>query len=178
MRQVAIIGQGPGCDSYPRDWETWGLSWAKNYGLTRYFEIHDVWRDCHKKYGNDGKGYYDENPVDVLNDLPNVYLPEEDNGIPRGERYPIEAVIAEVGNYLECSISFMLALAILERVPTIGLYGVSGDDGYSSQRPNIEYLIGFARGVGINVHIGAGSCLLRSSFPGGRYGLEENEHGY
>jgi len=167
MRKVAIIGQGPGAEYAPKDWERWGLPWAKDYSLDRYFEPHENWETM---------GAYEDIPSDVLNDCgAPVMLINVHNAVPKSERYPIEAVIEEVGNYLECSISFALAYAILKRIPTIGLYGVSGDDGYSSQRPNIEYLIGYARGLGIAVHVDGASKLLTSEFKAGRYGVGKSE---
>ena len=162
MRKVAIIGQGPGADNAPIDWERWGLPWAKDYSLDRYFEMHEDWRNS-GAYGN---------PVEVLNDCVGPIMMEKAHGdVPNSERYPIEAVVAEVGSYLDSSISYALGYAILERVPVIGLYGVSGDDGYASQRPNIEYLIGYARGMGIAVSVDEESALLTSEFERGRYGL-------
>ena len=49
--------------------------------------------------------------------------------------------------------AYMLALAIYEGVDKVGIWGVDlhCDSEYSYQRPNMEYLIGLARGRGMKV---------------------------
>jgi len=171
MRRVAIIGQGPGSELAPKDGVRWGLPWAKDYTLDLYFEPHDDWRTLGE--GCAGRNmYYSGEPVEFLNDFASpIMMAQKEPDVPMSIRYPLDDVIAEVGDYLECSISYALAYAILLRVQEIDLFGVSGDDGYASQRPNIEYLIGYARGVGLKVNVQDTSKLLKSAFDV-RYGVE------
>ncbi len=85
-------------------------------------------------------------------------------------RYPIEEVTRLIGKtangtpYLESSIAYMMAMAILELKPgdKIGIWGVDlhCDSEYAYQRPNLEYLIGLARGRGIRVIVPPQSALL------------------
>ena len=72
--------------------------------------------------------------------------------IPNATAYPMEDVSAVVGDYFNSSIAYMLGLAIVEKVDRIGIWGVdlNCDDEFAYQRPNAEYLIGFARGRGID----------------------------
>jgi hypothetical protein len=69
----------------------------------------------------------------------------------------------DVGDYLSSSIAYLMTLAIHERAEEISIHGVhmesSGE--WHTQRPNMEYLIGFARGRGIKVHIAPESPLCR-----------------
>ena len=76
--------------------------------------------------------------------------------------------------YLESSIAYMMALAILEKVDRIGIWGVDlhCESEYVYQRPNLEYLIGLARGKGIKVFIPPQSALL-SHANGKLYGFWE-----
>jgi hypothetical protein len=63
--------------------------------------------------------------------------------------------------------SYMLGLAIMKNiaygyVDEIGLYGVELHDGdaFSHERPNIEYLLGFARARGIKLDISPTSAIF------------------
>jgi len=88
---------------------------------------------------------------------------------PTSVRYPIERAIARFGRYFTSTIAYMLALAILEGRPAIHVYGVDMGKGgkrlgvtdkYGYQRSCCEYLIGYARGLGIDVHVPPESALL------------------
>ena len=79
--------------------------------------------------------------------------------IPNSTEYPLGAVSELVGDYYNSSIAYMLGLAIYEGYDKIALWGVDliGQGGwghadeYMDERPNVEYLLGFARGKGIDV---------------------------
>jgi hypothetical protein len=104
-------------------------------------------------------------------------LTVQEGSIP-GEVYPFEAVAESVGDYWCSSIAYMTALAIHEGAKEIHVLGVDMKAGeeYGHQKPNMEYLIGFARGKGIKVHIPEQSPLCKFRNHGGttfagRYGL-------
>lgn len=169
MRQVAIIGLAPSSFEYaPWDdptWEKWGLPWGPRwYQLDRAFELHDITQVRRTR-----------SPVDYedrLRSLPCLYMQQAH--YPNAIRFPLDEVSALVGDYFSSSIAYLLALAIHEGVGRIGLWGVdmSDNDEYAYQKANCEYLIGFARGKGIEVHIPEISPLCRfnsTTFPR-RYG--------
>jgi hypothetical protein len=91
---------------------------------------------------------------------------------PAAVEYPLDRMIAKFGRYFTSTIGYMVALAIDEGYDWIGLYGVdlASDVEYPGQRPNTEYLVGWARGLGITVEIAPTSALLRSSH---LYGYEK-----
>lgn len=98
-----------------------------------------------------------------------IYMLEKHDDIPMSVRYPIEEVTKLIGKatakdtpYLESSIAYMLAQAILENVDRVGIWGVDlhCESEYAYQRPNLEYLIGLARGKGVKVFIPPQSQLL------------------
>ena len=108
-----------------------------------------------------------------MSKVPVVMLdPQPD--IPMSVRYPIEEVTKLVGKtnkgtpYLESSIAYMVAQAILELKPgdKIGIWGVDlhCESEYAFQRPNMEYMIGLARGRGIKVFIPPQCALLTHEF--------------
>jgi hypothetical protein len=105
---------------------------------------------------------------------------EKHEAVPNSVRYPIEGVISaleavggpgSVGDYFASSISYMMALAIYQKRPEVHIYGVDliAEEEWGYQRPNLEYLIGLARGNGMVVYIPPESALLRFTH---RYGYE------
>ena len=101
-------------------------------------------------------------------DVP-LYMQEAYPEIPNATPYPIGDVIAIIGDYFNSSISYMLGLAILEKVDRSGIWGgdMAGDDEFGYQRPNTEYMIGFAKGMGIDVVVPEESSLLTFGVDGG-----------
>jgi hypothetical protein len=99
-----------------------------------------------------------------------VYMLEKHDDIPNSVAIDQTAISKLVGNtrdgtpYIESSIAWMMAQAMLESEPgdRIGIWGVDlhCDSEYAYQRPNLEYLIGLARGRGIKVFIPPQSALL------------------
>lgn len=169
MRKVAIVGR---CFSTRRDapwddpsWEKWSLGWDPVSPLTqRIFELHKNFRMF---LGTQEEG--DFHVAGLRMSKTPIYMLERHEDIPASVRYPMEDVHALIGSatgkrtpYLESSIAYMLALAILERVDRVGIWGVDlhCDSEYAFQRPNLEYLIGLARGRGMKVFIPPYSALL------------------
>jgi hypothetical protein len=153
--KVAIVGlatsthdDAPWADS---SWEKWGLPWDdKGWPfMSRHFEMHDkrLLDGPHSKRIAD----YSER----LKDCEELYTQEN---------YPFDAVAKTIGQaYWNSSIAYAMALAIHEGATEIAIFGVDmdGTDEYAYQRPNMEYLIGIARGKGINVFIPHQSALCR-----------------
>ncbi len=74
----------------------------------------------------------------------------------------------------QSSVAFMFMHALgSERV---GLFGINMADGeeYGYQRPNMAWLIGFAEGRDMDIHIDPASSLLKSQWTAGIYGHPEN----
>lgn len=142
---LSIIGMADSHIEAPEGVEMWGLPWHEGRWIhfDRLFEMHDI------SLLEKGRphGYIDR-LMDV--DVP-LYMQKDyfDSAV----RYPFEEVISVTGDYFNSSIAYMLALAIAEGYEKIGLYGVDmkAEDEYFYQRPNIEYLIGLAKGRGIEI---------------------------
>jgi len=158
MRPLAIIGLGPEThDQAPWEDETferWGLTWDAYAPRCHIgFELHD------------GPGL-DVGRLEEIG-IP-VYLNEANFAVPLSVTYPLDEVKALVGDYFGSTIAYMLALAILQRRERMDLWGVDlSEDIYDHHRPNLEYLIGFARGRGMTVNVPPGSRLL--SFDGSKF---------
>ena len=172
---VAIVGLAPSThDDAPYDdpnWEVWGLPWDEDRWpyFDRLFEIHPL-ELLKKPEARRRPGY-----LDRLRSLTApLFMQSRYSEIPNAIPYPVERVISELGkDYFNSSIAYLMALAITEGADRIGIWGVDmadlesspGDPSYISefsyQRPNLEYLIGFARGRGIFVDIPDRSPLTK-----------------
>jgi hypothetical protein len=163
--KVAIVGLSPSHEFAPWGdpaWEKWGLGWDTDWPrLDRVFEMHSHFAD-------DGTDY-----VERLKCCPRLYM--QAKYLPNATEYPLEAVGKTCGAYWESSIAYAMALAIHEGAEEIALFGIdmkSGEE-HGYQKPNMEYLIGLAKGKGIKVHIPETSPLLKFSGEfgyAGRYG--------
>lgn len=153
--KVAIVGLASSTHSdapwFDDTWEKWGLPWDdKGWPfMARHFEMHDQ-RLLDSEHSKRGPDY-----AERLKDCSRLYTQEN---------YPFGAVAKTIGQaYWNSSISYAMALAIHEGAREIAIYGVDmdGTDEYAYQRPNMEYLIGLARGQGIDVYIPKQSALCR-----------------
>ena len=175
LKKVAIVGSASSsAEEAPwkdPEFEIWGLAWRIMERGERYFDMHKL--GPHRK--NVQPNY--ERHLSLLN--AKIYLQEEHPDIPNSVRYPIEDVIKMLsavdpyadGDYFASSVAFMMALAIYEKFEEIHLYGIDllTDSEYSHQRPNAEYLIGLARGMGRSVFVPKASAMLKFSY---RYGYD------
>lgn len=180
-RKVAIIGFEPisrrEAPIKDKSWEVY--SFNNDYEMMphsdRHFEMHDL-------------AVYGERAVDDVSPDPKyvprlrkglgvpIYMLEAHDDIPLSVAYPIKEITAMFGNYFTNSISYMLALAIYEKVDEIGVYGIDMAREHEAgwERPSIEYFLGWARGMGIRVTIPDTSDLLKCL---GLYGyIEAYEH--
>jgi len=168
MKKIAIVGladsthnDAPYTDP---DWEVWGLPWDEEKWLyfDKIFELHslDLLRSLEFPYVSEERLKEIEVPL---------YMQEAYLDIPSAVEYPLDDVIAITGDYFHSSFSYMMGLAILEKVDKIGVWGIDmmADDEYEYQRPNAEYFIGFARGRGIDVFVPEESALLAFDVAGG-----------
>lgn len=166
---VAIVGLAPSThDLAPwgdSDWEIWGLPWddAGWAMMARHFEMHDL-RLLESAHSRRKPGYFDR-----LKECPRLYMQEAYAGFPAAVAYPYEEVSKSIcAPYWNSSIAYAMALAIHEGAEQIGIYGVDmalGEE-YAYQKPNMEYLIGIARGKGIKVIL-PDSCPLTRFNPTG-----------
>lgn len=164
--KVAVVGLSPTTHGLaPWDdesWELWGLPWD-SFGwpfFKRSFEMHDM-RLLKSEHCKRDQGYFDR-----LRECQGLYMQEAYPEIPNAKQYPFEAC-----EYINSSIAYAMAMAIHEGAEEIGVYGVDmkADDEYGYQKPNMEYLIGLARGKGIKVHVPEQSPLLKFNAVGIRF---------
>lgn len=199
MRHVAILGFAESYATAPfgdPSVEIWGLN-----ELHKYLPRWDRWFELHSREAFEVRGDRNqEQHVAWLRSQPAVgqpghkpiFMREIFPDIPAGIRLPLEELSdcfwTRFGErpYFTSSIGYMLAMAIAEgrnaqfepmdetAVGWIGLYGIdlASDTEYGEQRPNAEYFIGLARGLGIEVVVAEGSALLKADH---LYGFESRD---
>lgn len=191
VKKVAIVGCSDTKGLAPYDDKSWEI-WAMNnaFHTTRQ----DAWFEIHPIKCEDGKffrrklikpGVFEWSPEfrgqpmkDYMAylaklDCP-VYMQQHWDAIPKSEPYPIDDIVRRFGNYFTNSVSYMIALAIVQGATDIGCYGVDMATGteYGPQRPSCEWMLGIAAGLGVKLTIPAESDLLKTNF---LYGFQERE---
>jgi hypothetical protein len=173
--KIAIVGLSPTThDLAPWSdptWEKWGLPWDEGYWahLDVAFEMHDM-RLLKSEHSKRKADYFDR-----LRECSTLFMQDAYREIPGATRYPFNAVERITGRYWNSSIAYALALAICRAPEEIAIFGVDmkGDDEYGYQKPNIEYLVGLARGRGITVTVPDASPLLKFNPAGVRFYAHE-----
>lgn len=200
VKKIAIVGKAPsslGLAPYMDPTVSiWGLSdgW-KNMPRPAnandvWFELHDVDTGRKKRWPPDYfewlKQHQDKLPLYLGHKLRvNKYAIAEmtlnearqldretklHKDLPHARAYPVYEVLWRFGTYFNNSISFMMAMAALQGVTHVGVYGVdmaqsdpvNGQNGeYEHQRPSCEYMVGTLRGMGIQVHVPGEADLLK-----------------
>jgi len=177
--KVAIVGFASSSrDQAPKDdpsFELWGMNnlcFHVRRKWDRWFEMHEE----HEMPGAYPQTWNDYSAWLKKFDGP-VYMHRALDEFPNSRTFPIDELAPMFGRYYCSTVAYMIALAIAENREEIHLYGVDmvGDDEYGYQRPNAEYLVGFAQGRGIKVFIPSQSALLTSD---GVYGLSQEIRDY
>jgi hypothetical protein len=184
--KLAIVGCASSRNDTPwhdDSFEFWGVNnlyLSEPVGVrpwSRWFEIHEITKDEQGKHYRRGAPEFRGQPVgDYLKGLGSlgipVYMQHKWDEVPNGVEFPINDVLNKFGNYLTNSISYQLALAIMEGFKEIHLYGVDmavsspfdTSNEYAWQRPSCEFFLGLAAGMGIKIFIPETSDLLKSRF--------------
>ncbi len=180
MRKVALVGFAESGHKYaanlPKDIELWTLNHAHKYGwrIDRMFEIH--WRS-QLEDPNASAPKIRQAHLDYLaaEHKHKIYMQEAHDDIPASVRYPIEdAIKLAGGKHFASSLAYMCAMAMLEEVDRVEIYGfnLGYDTEYKYQKPNALYWIGRMEGAGIDVDIQKESTLMPESM---LYGYEASQ---
>jgi|DEB0MinimDraft_3_1074331.scaffolds.fasta_scaffold179546_2 hypothetical protein len=157
---ILIVGGHPDYqDKVPDHDQRWVMAKSHDRDATMAFEMHkrDNWLPR----------------VDHINDFDcPVVMQEQYPEVPRSISYPLTEVTATFGCSMTCTITYMVALALMHD-HEVALWGVGGDtELYGFQTPQIAFLAGFARGQGLSVTAHPDSKLHRILNPCARYGYD------
>lgn len=105
--------------------------------------------------------YLQQNPAK----LP-VYMLKHYDDIPLSVAYPFKQIFEKYGSYFTSSIAYMMALGIEKGYKEIHIYGVDMAlrEEFLYQRPGVEYLIGYMRGMGIKVYFPPKSMICNNDW--------------
>jgi hypothetical protein len=188
-KRIAIIGTAPTRRLVPYDdptLELWHLndSWVLNVPRAdRWFDLHPInkmWfraKDQPVFSGDVPAGYF-VRPAGHLEWLRKQTIPVyvQDAaalGSPSAVTFPRERCEKEIYPTYCSSPAWMVALALLEGVTELHIYGIhlATEWEYVNQRPNFEALLTLAAARGVKVVLPKGCPLLRASH---QYGFEED----
>lgn len=165
-KRVAIVGGGISRRLAPfsnPSWEIWGFSSrAWRYPrITRWFEIHSM-IDLRQQlsWRKPGRRSF-RNYMRFMARLPcPVYMQEVHPDIPTSVPFPVEAVLERFGPCFTSTVSYLVALAIMEGFDEIGLWGIEAKgQEYAYQRPALRYLLAEAKRCGMRITLPASSSL-------------------
>lgn len=189
-RRICILGTAPTWKSAPfadPSIEMWGLNDAHVLNLPRA----DVWFDLHpfekmyfrapeqkKVFAGDIPAGFFVRPAGHLEWLKKqsipVYVQDASKlGTPNARTFPVQECIEKVYPTYCSSPAWMVALALLEGVTELHIYGIhlATEWEYIHQRPNFESLLTLAAARGVKVVLPRGCPLLKASH---LYGFEED----
>ena len=173
-KKIAIIGFTASRELAPWDdqaWEKWLCNnlWChtESDDWQRIYDLHegaDIVKDRVHDAFLRGQTQKRANGTTVaLKDRP-AYVYESRKEWPTSVEFPKEEIIERFGDYQTNSISLMIGHAIMEGATHIGVYGVDMATGseYAAQRPSCEWMLGIAKGMGIEIDIPLQSDLLKT----------------
>jgi hypothetical protein len=175
MKKCAIVGFAPSTRAKApydnSDFEVWvlneyytALPQANN--ITRWFEIHQRDTVLESKRSPDYIQHLKDSKIPI-------YMVQKYDDIPMSIPYPLDEIRRKLKtDYFTNSISYMVAMAIVDGYEEIHLYGVdmAQEEEYSRERPSVEYFIGYAVSKGIKVYIPPESDICKVPY---FYGFEE-----
>lgn len=169
-KKVAIVGFAPGSrGKAPFDdttFQIWGVNevYKTVPRVDVLFELHS--RELIKDKGGDKH-------LEWLKTAPiPVFMQEHYPEFPSSIAFPKDKIVQRFGRYFTNTISWMIAFAIDVGVKELHIYGVdmAADEEYSVQKPSVEYFIGLARGMGIDVYLPPQCDLVKAFY---LYGFED-----
>lgn len=183
--RVAIVGfeeQNGRTAPYDDDhWDIWGFNMANRLSFMRDEEGRfraDLWLDLHQIHAQSEKdlAWIHHCPVPI-------YLTHPIGVNPNQRVLDLEAIEQRIfslyGRVVRCryfasSFAYALALALSEGYQTIGLFGVNLNWGRERvvERGNLEYWVGIAEGLGVEIILGERCLLLTHP---GLYGIEYDQ---
>lgn len=174
---VAIVGFAPSSMGLApfgnKEIEIWGINELyivpEATRIDRLFELHSYERFTQKDRNPNHLTWLQNNKT-----IP-IYLQKKYKDIPKSIAFPFDLIVEKTRtNYFTNSISWLIAFAVISGAKKIELWGIdmARAEEYESQRPSVEYFVGWARGLGIEVLVPDQSDILLTTH---LYGIEEEK---
>lgn len=135
--------------------------WFRRKNPSWWFQIHPKF-DFMREFNRNDKNHWAW--LREPHDFP-IFMQNTFREIPTSVRYPLEDVIELGGQYLTNTPAMMVALSILMGYERIEVYGIemAHASEYQYQKPCMEYWLGIAKGLGIEVVLPQTCSLLRGN---------------
>ena len=169
MREIIILGSGPQWQTCPFDKETWVVGkMLAMYGdkiprVDMIFAMDDIEHILTIRRGIFTKEHF----IEKINEREVPYYSSVRNPeIKMSREYPLKEVMARFKvPYLANTVAYMIAYALYQGATSISLYGIAqqGAHEYASEKGSVEFWIGMACGMGVEVNICTPSLLLRNN---------------
>ena len=173
LKRVAIVAYGPTRNMVPfsyyadkPDFEVWGLNAVgrldDEWRYDRMFDPHPYGAGCSTESWGPKLDWY-------LEWGKRVYMLEPHPDLPESRAYPLDEIaerftpLTDGDRYFASTHAYMIAMAIIEAVEEIELYGcdlISAKE-KADQRACMSWLLGYAQGLGIKVYVPAATNLLK-----------------
>lgn len=167
MKKLAILGSGNSLSEAPFnniDFEFWGqnnlfLDIPKDINITAWFQLHSI-------------GSAEEFQFLQALNCP-VFQMKCNSNLVNSRIYPIESALLffnykrekVIKHPFHSTVSFMLALAIMNGYKEIYLYGIDcKHENYQFQKDSIAFFIGYAKHAGIEIILPGQSEVLKPDF--------------
>lgn len=173
MKSVILLGIGEGKELCPFDHETWVIGKAlmmhpdkapKRADRIFSMDKADEMLSLDEKSGHYG-GYSLEAFTKKMNETGTRFITSYPLGtFTHAESFPLKAVYEQYGTlYFTNTVCYMIAMALLEEYEAIWLWGINqaGKTEYVNERRGVEFWLGLAAGLGMEIHIEGPSPLLR-----------------
>lgn len=174
-RKVLIIGSAQGWEQAPfadTSWSVWSLS-RMYHSVPRWdvwFELHPWERLCERLDGTTKQAETMRLRAEYQQWLSQdhgrpIFMQRAYPQVPGCVPYPLDNILDTFPQrYFTNSVSYMIALAVLQGVEEVAIYGVdmATKEEYTAQRSGVEYWVGLAQGAGVDVHIPDASDLCKS----------------
>lgn len=168
QKNIAIIGKAPASRDFAPygdpAWEIWTLSDLVPRGQVPRFDRHF---ELHPKHWLEDRGDDYWQWLLSVKDKP-VYVAHECPELPAAVPFPMQSVLDYFApwRYFTNTVSWLLGFAIMQGPAEMGVWGVdmAQTKEYREQRPSCEWLIGYAMGAGITVHIPETCDLMKAPF--------------
>lgn len=163
------------------DMEVWGIN--QLYIAWRGTNLQDMflskctrWFQIHHKASYEaavGRDHSHHEWLAQRNTFP-IYMQQKEPSIPFSIPFPLQEMLQRFRRYFTNSISWEIGLVIYETLiaremggvgfTDLYLFGVdmAMDSEYEFERPSVEYFLGIAEGMGINLHIPGKCDILKS----------------
>ena len=176
--RIALLGAMPSRTLAPLEdptWEVWSLNRILPLDVQGRFRS-DRWFELHPWSAQDDAdiAWLRENPVPC-------YTLDSWPWIPHSVRFPVERIHAAFPRrYYTCTFAFQIALALIEGVQEIGLWGVDLPLGSprerTVERACVEYWLGVAEGRGVTITLPEDCTMLWRPWLYGYDYYQEDEH--